>query len=245
MREVLAAMALVCVCTGVAHGKEGELAPLGGEDGEPVTADDGDGEGEQAASTVPADRAPGDLGPAGPGHKGQLGVALQFGSGFRGILPYDDMYCGDRGENGSGSANAEYCLGRSPITADINLAYGVSRTAEVFLELRLGLERDFGKDPMLKGPHILAFSPGVKVYFSESGSNKFFSTLQLAIDTTDYEMPDGSDAGTDYSVKNANGIQFDLHRAVGLYLYFAEQVGWSRWLWVGMEAGAGIQSRFP
>jgi hypothetical protein len=174
--------------------------------------------------------------PAGEGrrisHAGQVGVHLALGTGYRVVAPYDDEYCG---------AADEVCLGRSPVSLDLGLAYGVNSKLEVLLEMRIGLERDFGTTPDTDGPRLRSYAPGVKVYISDVGVTKFFSTLQLVIDTTDFDQS----PGTDFAVKQTNGLQLDVHETVGLFFYFGEVVGWDRWLRFEMEGGVGLQARFP
>ena len=169
-------------------------------------------------------------------HKGKLGVHAQMGTGYRGILPYDDEYCGERSSDGS----SEVCIGRSPLHLDVGISYATSKSLEVFLELRFGMETDFGETANADGPRVFHFAPGVKVYIRDTGKAKFFSTLQLVFDDTQY----GQAGGLDMAIKNTSGLQLDVHDAVGVYVWFGEVVGWSRWLRFQMEVGLGMQARF-
>lgn len=195
----------------------------------------------------------GDLGSAlaGPGeaasadgpkdHAGQVGISMQIPVGVRAIVPYDGEYCGSRGSNES--ANAEVCVGRTPATLDFVLAYGLRPHLELMLELRVGLERDFGATAAMAdaGPRLFHWSPGVKVYFAEARTSKLFSTVQLAIDHTGYAgVP-----GTDVFLRNVNGLQWDLHPSYGLFVFVGEELAFRRWFWIGVEAGIGIQGRYP
>jgi hypothetical protein len=173
-------------------------------------------------------------------HYKQVGVALQIPAGVRLVAPYDGEYCGDRG--GNENVNAEVCVGRAPQTLDFVLAYGVKPNFEVLLELRLGIERDFGMSPTSEGPRLFHWSPGVKFYFSEARVSKLFSTAQLAFDHTGY---DHSDVGTEIAVRNVNGFELDLHPSYGLYFFVGEQIAFRRWFEVQVEAGIGIQGRYP
>jgi hypothetical protein len=107
--------------------------------------------------------------------------------------------------------------------------------------MRLGLEDDFGESEGSDGSKLRAFAPGLKLYFHEAGTAKFFSTLQFVIDTTHYPQAEQTDLG----VKNTSGLQLDLHKTVGVFFFFGEEVGWSRWLRLQLEAGMGLQARFP
>jgi hypothetical protein len=91
-------------------------------------------------------------------HYKQFGVALQIPAGVRLVAPYDGEYCGDRG--GNENANAEVCVGRAPQTLDFVLAYGVKPNFEVMLELRVGVERDFGMSPTSAGTDAAVESDG-------------------------------------------------------------------------------------
>jgi len=174
-------------------------------------------------------------------HHHQLGLALQIPVGIRAIIPYDGEYCGSRGENES--ANAEACLGRQPFTLDFEIAYGLKPNLELLLELRIGLERDFGPTAAMDddGPRLFHWSPGAKWYFSDAGTSKLFSTAQIAFDHTSYD----NEAGTDFALRNVNGLQLDLHPSYGVYFFVAEEMAFRRWLTIGVEFGAGIQGRYP
>jgi hypothetical protein len=211
--------------------KSDGFAPLDG----PATGPVDDGADE--------DPDPDDL---GAGHKGQFGLAMQFSVGMRGILPYNEEYCGERAENGEGTNFADFCFERSPIPIDLLFSYGLNANVELLLEMRFGLERDFGGTPSeTSGPRPRMYAPGVKAYFSESGKSRLFSTLQVMFDTTGYTTPAGEEIGLDWGVRNVNGLQFDLQRAIGIYFFLGELVTWDRWLSVQVEAGLGIQGRFP
>jgi hypothetical protein len=168
-------------------------------------------------------------------HKHQLGLHAQPGLGFRLLLPYNDHeYCGQ---------DKRVCSGRSPATMDVGLSFGVSRSVEILFELRLGLENDFQVGNSA-GPKPFALAPGIKVYVDDEGSSKFFSTLQLNLDSTDYTAS-GVKEGLDIGVRNANGLLIDLHPTFGLYLFIGETLGVVRWLRLELDAGIGLQARFP
>jgi hypothetical protein len=199
-------------------------------------ADDGDGAGEPVAGE--ADRRRGH-------HQGQLGLALAFSTGYRFIKTWDsERYCGERAGAGDGGGNALYCFDRTPAALDVSLSYGVTRGLEVMLDLRLGVERDFGGTAVTDGPRLRHYAPGVKFWLSRGAVN-YFATAQLAIDATGYTDAGGDDLGADLRLRNANGLQVDFHDAYGVFAYFGEQVAFKRWLEVGIEAGVGIQGRYP
>jgi len=172
-------------------------------------------------------------------HHGQFGVHAQGGLGFRFIAPYkDDLYCGQLLDDGTPK---RVCSERSPISLSLGASYGVSKSLELLMEVRFGLEQDFGIAPMSDGPKQLQFAPGLKIYIRDAGLTKFFSSLQLLIDTTEYDQVDGADIG----LRNVNGLQFDFHRTVGVYFFFGEAVGFKRWFEFELDAGVGMQIRVP
>ena len=199
----------------------------------------GDAEAAEPGTTSPTATEEERARAAGFSHKGQVGVHIAGGIGYRGIFTYDEEYCGELKDDGG---NRSPCLGRSPFGLDVGLGYGVARTLELFVEMRFGLEKDFGPAPNMSGPRPRAFSPGIKLYLGDLGpTTKFFSTLQLPIDFTDHEQLDKNDFG----IRNINGLQLDVHHTFGIFLYFGEQVSWRRWLRFEVEGGLGAQVRFP
>lgn len=171
-------------------------------------------------------------------HKGQVGLHFQGVMGYRSIVTYDEEFCGDLKDGGG---NRTTCYGRSPFGFDVGLGYGVLSMLEVMLEMRLGVEHDIGTRPNMDGPRMFALAPGVKAYLGRIGEMAFFSTLQLPIDFTSFDQVDKNDFG----VRNVNGLQLDLHRTFGIYVLFGEEVSWRRWLRFEIEAGLGLQARFP
>ena len=179
-------------------------------------------------------------------HKGQFGLGLSLVTGYRFMTTWDaDDYCGDRASAGDGGGNAAYCFSRTPFAFDLALSYGVARGIELMLDIRLGVERDFGTSASGSGPRLRHYAPGIKFWLTSRGQANYFSTAQLAIDATGYEDAGGQDRGTDIRLRNANGLQVDFHPAYGIYVYFAEEVAFRRWLEIGLEGGVGIQGRYP
>lgn len=202
-----------------------------------VAAAQGD-DGDNPGLITPQKKAP--AAAAREGHYHQLGLGLQLAVGMRAINPYDSIYCGSVGDNGS--SNQAYCLARVPMTLDFELSYGVKPAIEALLEIRIGVERDFGASASaMDGPRVHQFAPGARFFFSESGRSKFFSTAQLVLDTTDYTNASGTDLG----LRNLNGFWFDVQKSYGVYVFFGEEIGFERWLSASLEAGLGIQGRLP
>jgi hypothetical protein len=171
-------------------------------------------------------------------HKGQFGVHIQPGTGYRVLFPYNEEYCGQ--------ADKAVCTGRSPVTLTVGLSFGVTAGLELLGEVQLGLESDFSGLSGAEGPAPLFFAAGARLYVDSDGQFKFFSTLEGTIETTDYtENGVLTDSGTDFGIKNVNGIQFDFHRVFGLYVHFGESVSFVNWLRFDLQGGIGLQARFP
>jgi hypothetical protein len=179
-------------------------------------------------------------------HKGQLGLAARLAVGFRAIVPYDDkIYCGSTSTD-TATGNAPVCIGRTPMSLDLDVSYGVGAKLEALVEVRLGLEQDFGATTSsAAGPHLLHLAPGLRWFFSESGRTKLFTTAQAVFDFTGYADTGGVGRGFDLGVRNLSGLWFDLHRNYGLYIFVGETAAFKRWLSFGLEAGVGIQGRYP
>jgi hypothetical protein len=136
------------------------------------------------------------------------------------------------------------CTGRAPLAIDFEAGYGVARAIDVFLELRIGLEPDFGTPGSDDGPHPLHVSPGARFFFSEAGRSKLFTTAQLVLDFAGYDDATGDGLGADFGVRNLSGLWFDLERAYGVYVFVGETATFARWLQFELEAGIGIQGRY-
>jgi hypothetical protein len=183
--------------------------------------------------------------PRSTDHYRQFGLSARVALGLRGIATYDDTdYCGKRSADTS-SGFAAVCIGRAPISLDLEASYGFGRGKEVLLELRVGLERDFGSVPGTDGPRVHFIAPGARLFFSEAKTSKLFTQVQLVIDFTSYKDPGAQGRGTDFGFRNLNGLWFDLHHAYGFYVFVGETLTFKRWLSGTLEAGIGIQGRYP
>jgi len=181
-------------------------------------------------------------------HKGQLGVHVQLGTGYRVLFPYNKEYCGEVTNEGEPKA---VCTARSPAFLDAGLSFGLSQVLELVADVRLGLENDFSDRTGAKdGPRPISIAAGVRLFVDAEGKFKFFSTLQGVIETTDYSQTTfGSttalEKAADFGLRNVNGVQFDFHRTFGLYAHFGETVTFANWLRFELHAGVGVQARFP
>ena len=175
-----------------------------------------------------------------------LEVSLRLALGLRAIVPYDKVdYCGAT-DSSTSTGNAPVCTGRAPFSLDLELGYGLKRRIDVFAELRLGIQGDFGPTASSseEGPRMLHISPGARFFFSDAKSTKLFTTAQAVFDFAGYKDPGGADRGNDFGIRNLNGLWLDLERAYGFYAFIGETLTFSRWLRFELEAGIGVQARY-
>ncbi len=165
-------------------------------------------------------------------HRLQFGVAVTAGSGYRVLFKYAGAQSCDGVD-----PSRNTCYGRVPTWLDVKLFFGVHRAVDVVLEQRFGLETDF------TGSHPLLFMPGVRLYPDGQKAFKFYVQLQLVIDYTDPGIVyhDRIDLG----FHEANGFQWDFARYGGIYFQISETFGFLRSFDFQLEAGAGIEGRFP
>ena len=178
-------------------------------------------------------------------HHRQFQLSVRTPFGLRGIATYDDTYCGDT-DTSRPSGFAKVCTGRSPFAVDFELGYGIKRTIDLVLELRVGIEQDFGNTPASDdGPRAFHLSPGARFFFSDEGRSKLFTTAQVVLDFAGYEDAAGEALGTDFGLRNMSGLWIDLERSYGFYVFVGSTATFSRWLRFELEAGLGIQGRYP
>src|SRR5690606_19830604 len=125
-----------------------------------------------AAAQIAADPAPGPAAPAPAapreGHAGQVQLSLRTGIGLRALVPYEKGdYCGEL-DSSTSSGYAPVCTGRAPFSIALELGYGVTSKLDTILELRIGLETDFGSTPgTTSGPRMFHLAPGARFFFSD------------------------------------------------------------------------------
>lgn len=172
-------------------------------------------------------------------HKGQYGLSARFGLGARGIATYENtVYCGKQDPQAE-HGFASVCTGRTPLALDLEGSYGIAQSIELTLEVRFGLERDFGANASDEGPRPFHLAPGARFFFSEAKHTKLFVQPALVFDLAGY------DQGKDFGVRGIEGFWIDLHPAYGIYFFVAETLQFSRYLSASFEAGIGFQGRYP
>ena len=178
-------------------------------------------------------------------HKGQVGVSARFGVGLRGIAPRNDqLYCGETDATAR-HGYAPVCTGRAPLAIDLEAAYGITSPIELLFAFRIGLEKDFGSMPgATDGSHTFELTPGARFFFSEAKHTKLFVQPMLLVDATAQKTTLGG-RDTEYGLRSLEGYWIDFHRTYGLYVYAGETLGFTPWLAGGIEAGFGIQGRYP
>lgn len=166
-------------------------------------------------------------------HRHQVGLSVMPGLGYRIIVPYEEHKdCVDS----SGDPGKRVCTNRTAVFTDFQLSFGITRRLDLMVDLRFAL----GEDPVTQN-HPFAVAPGVRIWLDPDDNVKFFTTLQMVYDSAEYSnVPD-----SDFGVRNANGLMYDVIRNVGFYLQFGETVGFRRWFRIELDAGLGVQARFP
>ncbi len=175
------------------------------------------------------------LQPAQTDHRYQTGLSIMPGTGFRAIVPYEDhQACGDS----SGNDSKRVCTHRSPFFIDLQLSFAPGRRVDIIADFRFSL----GTDPATKDSHQFAFAPGLRFWLDQEVDVKFYTTLQMVYDQTEYAAPIRS---SDFGVRNANGLMYDPIRNVGFFVQLGETIGFLRWFRMELDLGVGVQLRFP
>ena len=177
-------------------------------------------------------------------HKGQFGLSARLSLGAQAIATYHSDYCGTV-DTSAQNGNAPVCAGRSPVSLGFEASYGVSKTADLVLELRLGLEKEFGPTPNTDGPHPLFLAPGARFYFSEAARTRLFVQPEVVFDFTGYKDASGNSRGADFGFRGLEGIWLDVHKTYGMYAFVGETLEFVRWIDANFEAGVGFQGRYP
>jgi len=165
-------------------------------------------------------------------HRYQLGLAVRAGTGYKTIAPYDDgQYCGDD--------KKRVCGDLQPVWLEISPSFGITKSLEVLIDVRLTLEADFADT---KAFYI---SPGIKYFTTPHGLFKFFLTGQLVFDYQDMDnLTNAGLSSFDFGIRSALGLHFDVHKNFGFYLQGGIIFGFVRWLTFTVDGGAGIQVRY-
>lgn len=186
-----------------------------------------------------------DSSPGPDQHHKQLEVSLRMAEGIRAIATFDSkLYCG-KTDMSAAYGHAPVCTVRTPLALDLELGYGVTRSVDLTLSMKLGLERDFGPAPSVEGPRPFQLAPGARLFFSEANHTKLFIQPELVIDFTGFKNATGGDLGTDLGARGIEGLWIDLHRAYGVYFFVSQTLELARWFQFELDAGVGIQGRYP
>jgi hypothetical protein len=178
-------------------------------------------------------------------HKGQVGFSARLSVGAQAIATYDSKYYCGTVDTTAAHGYAPVCAGRSPFALGLEGSYGIARHIELVLELRLGLEKDFGGTPSSDGPHPLFLAPGARFFFSEATRTRLFVQPEVVFDFTGYKDSAGMSRGNDFGFRGLEGIWIDLHHTYGMYAFVGETLEFVRWIDAGFEAGVGFQGRYP
>lgn len=210
----------------------------------PAKADDTTAPAKADDATAPA-RVEDKTLPPPTFHKGQIGFSARLSVGAQAIATYDSKYYCGTVDTTAEHGFAPVCAGRSPVSLGLEGSYGVARHVELVLELRFGLEKDFGGAPNLDGPRPLLLAPGARFFFSETKRTRLFVQPEVVFDFSGYKDSTGMDRGNDFGFRGLEGIWVDLHRSYGMYAFVGETLTFVRWIDAGFEAGVGFQGRYP
>ncbi|MDX2023434.1 MAG: hypothetical protein SF187_24575 [Deltaproteobacteria bacterium] len=165
-------------------------------------------------------------------HKGQFGISIMPGSGYRMIVPYEDgIDCGDAESSGK-----RVCTARSPTFIDAELSYGITTRLDLVAAARFGLEKDFTRTRQF------AVMPGLRIWLDQDEALKFFTMLQAVFDSTDQK---NTVSKSDYGARVGLGFMYDPIRNLGFYAQLGATFGFKRWFRIEADMGAGVQVRFP
>ena len=169
-------------------------------------------------------------------HSGQVGLAVMPGMGYRVLARYNDrQFCLDHSQDDS----KWVCTRDAPLFLDLALSYGLGSRVDLMTEVRLGLARD----RVLGVGRQFALFPGVRFWLDRNQRVKFYTTVQAVIDHTEQGQDRVRD--TDFGLRNANGLMYDPIRNLGFFVQIGETLGFVRWFRIEVDAGLGVQVRFP
>jgi hypothetical protein len=171
-----------------------------------------------------------EAGPPDSTHYHQFGLGVTAGSGYIIRFKYGSAdSCGEPGKNS--------CYYRLPTWLDLKAFFGVAQSVDLVVEQRFGLETDF------TDTHNFLLMPGIRVYPDAHKPFKFFVQIQLAIDFTDWKGH--APSSVDFGLHEVNGFQWDFLRYMGAYFQISETFEFIRSLTFQIEAGLGVEGRFP
>lgn len=175
-------------------------------------------------------------------HAKQGFVNLLFGTGWFLVAPYDKddprKRC-DTTPGTNGSEGEPVCTGRSGFHFDLLGGYGILPGLEVFLMLRLGVERP-GGDNMPKSRQLGA---GIKIYSPKDGLFKIGFGIAPLFDFS--SRPSGADIGYDFVIHVPIQAQFDIVRWFGAYAQLSPNISFISEFRLEFTGGIGVQGRFP
>jgi hypothetical protein len=169
-------------------------------------------------------------------HTRQVGLAVMPGIGYRVVARYNDrQFCLDSSQDDS----KWVCTNDVPFFLDVALGYGLTEGLDLVTDVRFGLGRDEARGV---GRQFAIF-PGVRFWLDRNARMKFYTTVQAAFDHTRQSQDRVED--NDWGLRNANGFMYDAIRNLGFFIQVGETMGFVRWFRIEVDAGLGVQVRFP
>ncbi len=140
------------------------------------------------------------------------------------------------------AAGSTFCRGRSPVMMDFAAGFGVTEWLEIEARFRLGVESVYGVEasPTARPGQGLPMQAGVGIrgYSGEANRLKFAVGVAVLADFT-------SNQGTDVVARVDENLHFDVVRQFGFYFQLGETIQPLRAFTFSLDAGLGVQGRFP
>jgi hypothetical protein len=250
-RDARAATVFAALLT-AAQPSSAQEPEAGTEDSDSETATEGDDAEKSEASDKDA-KPDEPQEPAEPtddrfGHAGQFGLRAGLQGGYRMIFRYDESpFCAEIDRTKELKKQQRFCGHAAPLAIDLGLSYALLDFFEPFLWARFGLS---GEDVTETEPLVL-IGVGARLYTMSDSAFKIFVEPALGLeleggtgDDPRFEQINASYA-TDLVFHLAAGPQFDLAKAVGLYLDAGLTTGILRSIHTSLEITGGVQLRAP
>jgi hypothetical protein len=183
------------------------------------------------------------------GHGRQLGLRAGLVGGYQMVFRYDESpFCKQPDPIKLDKDQQKFCGHQSPLALDLALSFGVFDALEPFVWGRFGFK---GVAETNTKP-LMLFGAGVRVYTMSDSRFKVFIEPALGLEIEKgYGNADWKPKEGDYKYKTdlifhvAAGPQFDIAKAVGIYMGAGITAGVLRSLHTDLILTAGLQFRAP
>lgn len=171
------------------------------------------------------------------GHQRQVSIRFAAAEGARLAIRYGN---GDP----CGGTGAIFCYGRAPVLFDAVLGFAPISYLEVEARVRFGETVNNG-EVSAGGSLPVAAGIGIRYYGTDQSPLKFIFGFAAMIDFTAPGSGAAARFPSDIVFRAEEGLQYDLARYFGVYAQLGETISFLRSLALIVDAGIGIQGRFP